>query len=251
MVLPGPARLSVRALTWLLDTEQVGEPHVVLAPTAVWHPPTERDEVHAQARAEIAALGWYDDRKRLEVEVAVALTMLCRAELEFFGWMTSNQATVGVLAAGSGRHGLLAVRDGNSVWLRHTGCAVLAETLAGQTADVPAGRGKPVTVSRAEVMGSARSQRITEAAVRVGPASTAVRRVQQLVTLATVGNGELYAAARDGVGRYQVSEPVCYADTHHGRYLTLATGQDQVLVAPASRADLVARLKDRRRSVSS
>jgi hypothetical protein len=236
MVLPGPARLSVQALTWLLETERIGEPHVVLTPTGVWHPPAEHDERPARARAEIAALGWYDRRQGLANEVAVALAMLCRAELEFFGWITGNQTTIGVLAAGTGRHGLLAVRDGNMVWLDHIGGAVLAETLAGQTADVPAGQGKPVTVSRAET---------------TMPANAAAQRVQQLVTLPTTGNGELYAAARDGVGRYQVSEPVCFVDTQDGRYLTLATGQDQVLVVPASRADLVARLKDRRRSVSS
>ena len=123
MVLPGPARLSVQALTWLLDTEQIGEPHLVLAPTAVWHPPADWDELHAQARAEITALGWYDRRGRLEIEVAVALAIVCRAEVEFFGWITRDTSTIGVLAAGIGRHGLLAVRDGESVWLKHTGPA--------------------------------------------------------------------------------------------------------------------------------
>lgn len=250
MVLPGPARLSVHALTWLLETEQIGEPHPVLAPAAVWHPPADDDELHAMPRNEIAALGWYDRRKRLEIEVAAALAMVCRAESEFFGWITGDRSTIGVLAAGLGRHGLLAVRDGDSVWLNHTGCNVLAETLVAQTADVPAGPGRPVTVSRAEVVGSVGGQRITEAAVRVGPADVAVRRVRQLVALPTTGTGELYAAARDGVGRYRVSEPVHYADTHPGRYVNLTMERDLILVGPASRADLVARLKDRRRSLS-
>jgi hypothetical protein len=250
MVLPGPARLSVRALTWLLDSEQIGEPHLVLAPAAVWHPPSDQDELNTQAREEIIALGWYDRRKQLEIEVAVALAMLCRAESEFFGWITRDKSTIGVLAAGIGRHGLLAVRDGDAVWLKHTGRTLLAETLAAQTADIPAGQGKPVTVSRAEVVGSVRGQRITEAAVRVGPASVAVRRVQQLVALPPVGKGELYTAVRAGMGRYRVSEPVRYADTQHGRYLNLTMGRDQMLVAPASRADLVARLTELHRSLA-
>jgi hypothetical protein len=150
-----------------------------------------------------------------------------------------------VLAAGIGRHGLLAVRDGDSVWLNRTGRARLAETLVGQTPEVPAGQGKPVTVSP----GSAGGRRITEAAVRVGPASVAVRRVPQLAALPTTGSGELYAAVRDGMGRRRASEPVRYADPHQGRYLNLTTGPSDVLVAPTSRADLVARLKDRRRSL--
>jgi hypothetical protein len=246
MVLPGPARLSVRALTWLLEVERIGEPHLVLAPAAMWYPPDEQDEQLATAREEITALGWYDRRKRLEIEVAVALAMLCRAESEFFGWINCGRATVGVLAAGIGRHGLLAVRDGDSVWLNRVGRAVLAEILVGQTPEVPAGQGKPVTVS----LGSGCQQGITEAAVRVGPASVAVRWVRQLIALPTTGSGELYAAVCDGMGRYRVSEPVRYADTRQGRYLNLTTGPDDVLVAPARRADLVARLKERRRTLS-
>jgi len=100
------------------------------------------------------------------------------------------------------------------------------------------------------VVGSVRGQRITEAAVRVGPASVAVRRVQQLVALPPVGQGELYTAVRAGMGRYRVSEPVRYADTQQGRYLTLTMGRDQMLVAPASRADLVARLAELHRSLA-
>lgn len=250
MVLPAAARLSVRALAWVLRAERVGEPHLILAPAAVWCPPGDQEELDGVARAEIRALGWYDRQDRLEIEVAVALGMVCRAEAEFFGWITRGQATIGVLAAGIGRHGLLAVRDGDWVWLTHIGRAGLAEALAAQTPDVPAGQGKPVTVARDEVLRSVRGQRITEAAVRVGPASLAVRRVERLVALPLSGKGELYAAVRDGMGRYRVSEPVRYADTEKGRYVNLATERDQVLVAPAGRADLVVRLKDLRRSLA-
>jgi hypothetical protein len=250
MVLPGPARLSVQALTWLVKAERIGEPHPVLAPAAMWYPPDEQDELHAAAREEIAALGWFDRRGRLEIEVTVALAILCRAETEFFGWITHNGSTVGVLAAGIGRHGLLAVRDGDSVWLRHVGRSVLAERLVDQTPDVSVGAGKPVTVSRAEVRGSVRGQRLTEAAVQVGPAAVAVRRVQQLVALPRTGGGELYAAVRDAMGRYRLGEPLRYTDTQYGRYLTLALGRDQTLVAPASRAELLARLRELCRRLS-
>lgn len=247
MVMPGPARLSVAALTWLLEVERIGEPHPVLASAAVWRPPLEADESRIKAREEIAALGWYDRRGRLEVEVAATLTMLCRATSEYFGWITRDQTTIGVLTTGRGQHGLLAVRDGDSVWLRHIGRSVLAATLVGQLPDVVAGSGRPVTVSRAEVRG----QRVSQTAVRVGPASAAVRRVRQLMTLPTTGAGELYAAGRDRLGRYLVSEPVRYADTRNGRYLNLSAGRDQVLVAPAGPADLVARLAQLHRALPS
>lgn len=237
MVLPGPARLSVAALTWLLAVERIGEPHPVLASAPVWRPSVEENALRGEAREEVAALGWYDRRERLEAEVAATLVMLCRATSEFFGWVTHGETATGVLAAGLGRHGLLAVRDGDAVSLRHVGRTALAGTLVGQLPEATVGSGKPVTVSRAELWAPAR-----RTAVRVGPAGAEVRRVRQLVALPLSGAGELYAAVRDRLGRYLVSEPVRYADTRDGRYLTVSAGHDQVLVAPAGRTELVARL---------
>jgi EspG family len=239
MVLPGPTRLSVAALTWLLEAEQLGEPHPVLASAAVWRPSVEEDELRTATRAEIAALGWYDRRARLDVEVAAALAMVCRAESEFFGWITRDRTTIGVLAAGLGKHGLMAIRDEDSVWLKHIGRDTLAETLVAQLPDVAAGQGKPLAVSRVELM---RGRRVNQTAVRVGQAGSDARQVQRIMALPRTGSGELYAAARDGMGRYWASEPVRYADTQDGRYLNLPTGTDQVLVAPARPTDLVDRL---------
>lgn len=105
MVLPGPTRLSVDALTWLLVVEQIGEPHRVLAPTAVWRPFDDADAATVAAREEIKALGWYDRRTRLDVEVVAALAVLCRAETEFYGWISHGEATIGVLAGCDRRAG--------------------------------------------------------------------------------------------------------------------------------------------------
>lgn len=239
MVLPRPARLSVAALTWLLEVEQLGEPHPVLASAAVWRPSVEEDELRTTTREEIVALGWYDRRTRLDVEVAAALAMVCRAESEFFGWITRGRTTIGVLAAGLGKHGLLAVRAEDSVWLKHIGRDSLAETVVAQLPDVAAGKGKPLAVSRGEL---ARGRPLHRTAVRVGQAGSEVRQAKRIMALPRTGSGELYAAARDGMGRYWVSEPVRYADTQDGRYLNLSTGVDQVLVAPARPTDLVDRL---------
>jgi ESX secretion-associated protein EspG len=247
MVLPGPARLSVDALTWLLNVEQIGELHRVLAPTAVWWPPEEIKTVTEAAQAEITVLGWYDRRKRLEVEVAAALAVLCRAETEFYGWINHRESTIGLLAAAIGGQALLAVRDRETVWLKATGRSRLADMLIGQTADVPAGRGRPVSAARSDVVGSVRGRRLTEAAVQATRAGVAVERVQRMMALPATGGGELYAAVRDDVGRHRISAPLHYADTADGRYLirtTPAGGQDQVTVAPATRADLVIRLQE-------
>jgi hypothetical protein len=252
MVLPGPARLSVDALTSLLAMERIGELHQVLAPAAIWRPPDEVEAVAAEVREEIAGLGWYDRRQRLDAEVAAALAVLCRGQSEFYGWISHGEATIGVLAAAIGGQALLAVRDRETVWLKPVGWPKLADALVGQTADVPAARGRAVSVARSDVLGSVRGQRLTEAAVQVTRADVATRRAQQITALATSGSGELYAAVRDSVGRHRVSVPLCYADTADGRYqiVTAVTdGQHRVLIAPASRADLVRRLTELRRSL--
>ncbi|MFL6141555.1 MAG: ESX secretion-associated protein EspG [Labedaea sp.] len=249
MVLPGPARLSVEALTWLLAGEGIGELHRVLAPAAVWQPADEVDAVRVAARAEITALGWFDRRQRLDVEVAASLAVLCRATTEFYGWINHDEATIGVLAGAIGGQALLAVRDTDRMWLKPTAWPRLAAALVGQTAEVPAGRGQPVTVTQAEILGAVRGQRLTEAAVQVTRASGAAQWVRRLVALPTTGSGELYAAVRDGMGRHRISAPIPYADTSEGRYVTVRTGA-QVLVVPANRANLVARLTEAHRTLA-
>lgn len=237
MVLPEPARLSVATLAWLLAAERIGEPHPVLASTAVWRPRAEEQALDERTRDEIAALGWYDRKGTLDAEVTATLVMLCRATSEFFGWISRGEATAGVLTAGLGRHGILAVRDGDAVWLNHIGRTALARTLVGQLPDVPAGPGQPITVPRTP------APRTT---VRVGALAPDVRRVRHLVALPRTGGGELYAAARDRLGRYLVSEPVRYADTRDGRYVTVSATQDQLTVSPAGPSELVTRLTRQR-----
>lgn len=246
MVLPGPARLSVVALDWLVTTQGIGELHQVLSPEAVWRPPAETDFLAASARTEIMPLGWFDDGARLDVEVVASLTVLCRADTEYFGWISHEGTIIGVLAAAIGGQALLAVRDGDTVWLHDIGRNSLAEALVGQTADVPAGAGGGVTVVRAELLATHDGQRISEAGVGVRRASADVRYVQRLASSPATGGGELYVAVRDAVGRRRLSGPLHYTDTSHGRF-TIVTAPspepDQVTVAPATRSDLVTRLR--------
>jgi hypothetical protein len=64
----------------------------------------------------------------------------------------------------------------------------------------------------------------------------------------------LRVAVRDHLGRRQVAaQALHYVDTAQGRYLTLsevASGEQYVLVIPATRADLAARLREQRRRLT-
>lgn len=78
--------------------------------------------------------------------------------------------------------------------------------------------------------------------------------MQQIMSQPTTGGGELYVAVRDRMGRRKpVTDPLRYADTENGRWLNYSTttgdGDERVLVAPATRADLAARLQEMHRTL--
>jgi hypothetical protein len=86
------------------------------------------------------------------------------------------------------------------------------------------------------------------------PAPAEVRIAQQVISQPTTGGGELYVAVRDRMGRRRgVQEPLRYADTATGRWLNyMVPGgeEERVLIAPATRQDLTARLQEMHRNLS-
>jgi hypothetical protein len=243
MVLPDSARLPVDALARLVSEEGIGQLPDVVAATAVWRPWDEVDAGKARAYEEATRCGWLDRRGRLDVEVVEALKVLCRAEVEFSGWVaTQEKGTVGLFAGASGREGILAVRDGDDVRLRRAQPKKLAETLVGQLPEFPAGAGVPVSVPVEELRAAADRR---PGAVSVQPVPRAeVRQVLRVAELPATGSGELWVAVRDKVGRRrQVSHPLRYADTERGRFLNLLQ-EDWFVLAPASWSELVTRLRN-------
>jgi hypothetical protein len=86
---------------------------------------------------------------------------------------------------------------------------------------------------------------LTEAARRgqdAYPLAPAVADVISLVQRPVSGSGELYVGRRDEVGRHTcLRQPLHYADTDWGRYLsyTSGTGDDAVIhIGPAGPRDL-------------
>jgi hypothetical protein len=249
MALPRPLTLSAEALVRLVDMENLGEPHLTLKPLAVWRPQREREAFDEAVRDELAAMGLFDLRGRVDVEVASSLAVLCRPRTEFYGWIQREDRTIGVLAAAIGKEGVLAVRDGEDVRLRQVGTKTLAEALVRQTAEVPPARGDTISFVRSEVTAAVDGRRTSEVRARTVAASREVRLAQRIASQPTTGGGQLSVACRDHLGRRRASEhPLRYADTTSGRWLNLTAslpgGDDRILLAPASRSDLTARLRE-------
>jgi hypothetical protein len=252
---PRPMRVALDTLIRLVRAENIGELPEVLTPASGWQSEAEEKALDGRLREECTRLGWLDQRGRLDVDVAAALTVLCRPNIEYSGWITVDGTTAGVTAAATGRSALLAV-GGQDGWvsMRSVGSASLPRTVVAQTPDVGAGRGEPFRVRRADVLAFDGGQHRPHGGVTVHPVPLEVRRLHEIASLARTGAGEFRVAVRDGVGRRQVaSDTVSYVDTVVGRYATLARmvdGEVEMFIAPADHRALVARLLDAHRSLT-
>ncbi|HEY0454522.1 ESX secretion-associated protein EspG [Actinophytocola sp.] len=254
MVLASPLTMPAEALVRLVRLENLGELHVTLAPPAKWRPKAFQHQLETQTRQEFIRLGLLDNRGRLDVELVASLTVLCRAGAEFYGWVNEGDTTRAVLAAAIGREAVLAVRDGDTVTLNQIRPESLPQVLVAQTPEVPPARGEAHSILRSEALAAVGGRHRTEAGVGSRPAPPDVRAVQQIAAQPTTGGGELYVAVRDRMARRRaVPYPLRYADTPTGRWLNHMTdagdGEHRVLVAPASRTDLVRRLQEMHRSL--
>ncbi len=241
-MLPRPVRLPVDALATLLRHARIGELPEVLAPVAVWRHHDEAQAAQASAYEEAKRLGWLDSRGQLDVDVAAALSVLCRANVEYYGWVARQRS---ILAAATGRKAILAIRDGAEISLRKTKASKLAEALVEQLPDMHPGSGTPVSVSVDELRAATKKQK---------PARPDLRQVLQVMAQPSTGSGELWVAVRDSLGRRtEITHPLRYADTAWGRFLNLATvssgGDLWLTVAPASPSDLVTRLRSLERAL--
>lgn len=254
-MLEKPLRLHVEAVHLLVRMENLGELHVTIKPTAMWRPRDDRRRLETEARTEFMHMGLLDNRGRLDVEVAASLAVLCRAGAEFYGWLNEGDNTKAVLAGAIGREAILAVRDGDWVRMTQIPPESLPMALVSQTPDVPPSRGEAVTVLRSDMLATVGGRQRTAAGVGMRPAPPEVRIAKQVVSQPVTGGGELYVAVRDRMGRRRpVTEPLRYADTQGGRWLNYMTssadGEERVLLAPASRADLAARLQEMHRNLT-
>ncbi|OLF12855.1 hypothetical protein BLA60_06185 [Actinophytocola xinjiangensis] len=247
MVIASPLTLSADALGRLVRAERLGDLHVTLRPLARWRPRPDQEQLEADERDEFLGLGLIDDSGRLDPDVAATFGLLCRPGAEFYGWISEGERTRGVLAAASGRDAVLAIRDRDTVTINQIRADALPDVLVAQAPDVLPARGDTFAFLRSEVFAASGGRHRTD---DDGP----VRSVHQIMAQPTTGGGELNVAVRDRTGRRRTAPyPLRYVDTDAGRWLNHMTdaggGEHNVLVAPATRTDLVRRLQDMHRAL--
>jgi hypothetical protein len=232
--------VPVSALAALTERERVGQLHVTLRPDALWLSDEDKASADQQIEHALAEAGLVDGRGRTAADFLDWLPLLTTASLEYYGWMTSGEETLGILAASRGLQGVVAVRAGEWVRVKAADRQQLAEALVAELPAMGAGGGHPrsVAVSTLAAAGKATDRRLDPVV------SDLVSLVQRPVS----GSGELYAGRRDEVGRYsRVEQPLHYADTDWGRYFTYTTGAGddaEVHVGPAGAAVLAGILRD-------
>jgi hypothetical protein len=234
--------VPVSALAALAERERVGQLHVTLRPQALWLSDEDRATADKQIDEALAGTGLVDARGRTAVDFLDWLPLLTTPSLEYYGWMTSGEETLGVLAATRGLQGVVAVCAGDWVRIRSADRQRLAEALVEQLPVVGAGGGNPRSVRVAQLVAAGRSRSDEH------PLDPVLADIVSLVQRPVSGSGELYAGRRDEVGRYsRLEQPLHYADTDWGRYLNYTTGSGddaEIHLGPATPAALAATLKD-------
>lgn len=237
-----PERFAVDQLAAMVTEATGGELHPVLAPQAVWLD----DAARAQANKALAAVKArygndpYDEDEPAFRDIAVLLSNPPEAS---FGWIadTVTGINLGVLVAGSVWFRLIAVRDGDDVFIRtfHKDrlTRVLADVLP---ADVGKSTVPSITVLRSELRALSR-----EVVGAVTPSAN-VRRAQRFASLQPWVIAELYMETRRPDGNRLVSEPLRVYDTDQGRWIVASAkhyDDERLTLTPANARDVAAALE--------
>ncbi|AXB43037.1 ESX secretion-associated protein EspG [Amycolatopsis albispora] len=236
-----PTAVPVAALAALVQREGAGHLHLTLQPQPIWYPERDRDELSRQVNEALAEAGLLDHQGRTKVEVLDLLPLLTSASVEFYGWATRGDETIGLLAASRGMLGVLAVRAGDWVTLREVNQHELPEALVAELPELYAGGGRSQTVRARDFEEAARGKDQGRSLPQ------AIADVVKVVQRPVHGTGELYAGKRDEVGRYaRADQPLHYADTDWGRYLNYTVGEGpeaEIHIAPGTPAALAEALR--------
>lgn len=228
--------LSLRALLSLVQRDNLGDPHPVLAGGELHVSPRFAKDAERAIREDLEAAG-LADRDRLD-ELRNTLALVRQARIEYYGWITRGDEVYAVLTASVGRIAAVLTRTGDRVRIERADSKRLAESLLRRLPDAPAGRGESITVREAD-----------HTAARAGPAGsilhrTAATRPEQLRRLEALlraprwAVARLYAASRDDGGTWSRSrEWVSVLYLAHGRWLVYATlgrGERAITAVPGT-----------------
>jgi hypothetical protein len=226
----------------------VGEPHITLAPDAMWLDSEEEDQAARAAEQELTRYGLIGPRG-LDVELLDSLAVLVRPKVEFYAWFHAGDTLRAVLSAAIGREALHAVRVGEQITLRQIKSNELVDALLAELPDTAPLRFQSISLPLSEVRAALNRPAEGSYPRNAGTPNAApdIRLLQRLMNMPVSGTGQLFAAVRDELGRRRrVQHPIRVVDTNQGRLQNVTTGkpggESWVVVAPAGRAALADRL---------
>ncbi|MFD8492378.1 ESX secretion-associated protein EspG [Amycolatopsis sp. NPDC059657] len=241
-----PEKFRAEELAAMVTKTTGGDLHIVLAPQAVWLPPAAKEQVE-KTISELLMRYPTDPDERDEPDFKAIAELLSRPPEARYGWIsdTVNGTKLSVLVAGTSWFGLIAVREGNDIWVRtfhpERLSLILAEVLPEQ-AGKPAGF--PISVLRSEIA----------EAEKTGSGSQAVRRAQRFAELTPHVIAEFNAETRPAGGRrHRNANPLRVYDTEEGRWTLLCRphyGDERLDLAPAGTEEVAALLDELRRELA-
>jgi hypothetical protein len=212
-------RFDADELAALVTHTTGGDLHIALAPQAVWRPDhvrAELDRTVAELHARYAA----EPADREEPDFATIAELLSKPSEARYGWITDkrNDTSLSVLVAGTSWFGLIAVRDGDDIWVRTFQPDRLSAVLAGVLPhDTEKPAASPIVVLRSEMLDA------EKLAYDTVPRSE-VRRAQRFAELTPHLSAEFNAETRDSSGRRQRGPvPLRVYDTDDGRWALRVT----------------------------
>ncbi|WP_329068617.1 ESX secretion-associated protein EspG [Amycolatopsis sp. NBC_01480] len=209
MWFPEPVGFAATDLAALVTGETGADLHVVLAPQAEWHDSeaqTDADKRLAELRSR------YDGPTRSvdDPELADVAELLSQPPHACYGWFSDGSQHLSALAAGSSWFGLIAIRDGDEIWVRTFRPQRLSTVLADVLPhDHVRSNAQPVTVLRSELL---------EARKTGFARNSAVRQAERIIADPPLVSAELYAEQRDRNGRHRCEFPLRVYDTAAGRW---------------------------------
>jgi ESX secretion-associated protein EspG len=235
--------LPLTAAVRLLQTNNLGEPHAVLAGGERYYSPRFKEENDRELRAQ---LGDTDPGDLYD-----ALSLIQHADTEYYGWVDAGNGDEAILLAGLRGNGAMLIRSGDTVTIQRTGADRLAETLVAHLPGTRPGRGESISI-RADEYGKPQSDSRMQVARSSRPHG--VRRMEALLAAPRFGGGKLYAATRDDEGRRVRSvDWVTYLDIEdYGRWLVYAAegrGERAVTAVPGTPDRFAAKLHELARTI--
>jgi hypothetical protein len=229
--------IPVFPLISLIQKENLGQPHPVFAGGERYVSPRFAAEAERVIERELkeAGIGDYPDFVDL-------VGVVQRAEVEYYGWVTTSAESSGLLVASVGRSTVLLTRSGEQIRFERCDFDRALDSFVSRLPETPAARGDSFSVGHSEFH-TPRSRVAGSVLRRSAPARPeGARKLDALLDTQRLSVAKLYAAKRNGDGDRQRSAQwltvldlvagrwaISVTRSRHGRWITVAPGSPQVV----------------------